>query len=86
MRSDGGREEDLGKELVQGIEKLDATEKLIQEEFAQFVGTLDRSQKKLVGELARLHHSLRGPEGLLDRGNYSRPFPPPNRAQYKPQD
>lgn len=35
-----------------------------------------RRQQIVVEGLKRLHDSLRGPEDLLDRANYSRPFPP----------
>ena len=33
-------------------------------------------QRRLLHDLGRLHRSLRSPENLLDRGGYSRPFPP----------
>jgi hypothetical protein len=42
---------------------------------------LRRSQRKLIEDLTRLQDSLRGPEVLIDRTNYSRPFPPPAPRQ-----
>jgi hypothetical protein len=35
-----------------------------------------KKQKSPAKQLSRLHHSLRGPEDRLDKGEYSRPFPP----------
>jgi hypothetical protein len=32
--------------------------------------------KRIVQQLEHLSHSSVGPEGLLERGNYSRPIPP----------
>jgi hypothetical protein len=64
------------KEIVV-VENRDPAAQAIEQEFAQFLGFPDVDQKKILTELARLHRSLRGPEGLLDKGNYSRPFPPP---------
>lgn len=64
------------KEIVV-VEKTDPAAQAIEEEFALFLGFPDVDQKKALANLARLHRSLRGPEGLLDKGNYSRPFPPP---------
>lgn len=34
------------------------------------------NQAQIVADLERLYYSLRGPEGMLDKANYSRPFPP----------
>jgi hypothetical protein len=45
---------------------------------------LTGSQRKLIEDLTRLQNSLRGPEILIDRTNYSRPFPPsPSRQDGK---
>jgi hypothetical protein len=69
MSPDNRKDEKLEQEIAKGLEG-------IEEELAQFVGTLDSPQKHILVELARLHHSLRGPETILDKGNYSRPIPP----------
>lgn len=37
-------------------------------------------QQQLIENLARLYQSLLGPNDLLDREGYSRPFPPPTAA------
>jgi len=38
---------------------------------------LNRHQRVLLAELTRLHHSLRGPQSLLEAaGHFNRPFPP----------
>ncbi len=36
----------------------------------------DGRQKQVFGDLLRLYASLQGPESVLDRQVYSRPFPP----------
>jgi hypothetical protein len=59
------------REIVKAVEG-------IEEELGQFVGALDSHQKEILVDLARLHLSLRGPEGLLDKGNYSRAIPQRN--------
>lgn len=59
------------------VEEADPAAQAIEEEFAQFLGFPDADQKRALANLARLHRSLRGPEGLLDKGYYSRPFPSP---------
>jgi hypothetical protein len=69
-------DEDLGKEILQAVEGLGASEKAIQEQFGELIGEPDNRQQELLADLLRLHQSLRGPEQLLDRGSYSRPFPP----------
>ena len=50
----------------------------IQEDFGDLVSSLDAKQKELLAYLAGVHRSLLRPEGLLDKGNYSRSFAPPN--------
>lgn len=57
------------------VQTPDPAEQALQQEIAQFVGFPDSDQKKILANLAQLHYSLRGPEYLLDTGNYSRPFP-----------
>jgi hypothetical protein len=49
---------------------------IIQREMDPSVLDNKRRQQVLVEGLRRLQDSLRGPEDLLDRANYSRPFPP----------
>ena len=44
---------------------------------------LSRRQRRLLSDLTLLHHSLRSPENLLDRGAYSRPFPPRPRGTHR---
>jgi hypothetical protein len=65
------------------VEESDAAEQTIADELCQFVDDPDSRQKKIMVELRRLHHSLRGPEVLLDRGNYSRPIPPAAKTSAK---
>lgn len=72
------------KEIVKALDELDAIELANLEEFGKYVGEPDSHQKKILLELGRLHHSLRGPEWLLDKGSYSRPIPPRN-AVTKPR-
>lgn len=73
------------KSLRHAIEKLEATETAVQQEISAVIGTPDKRQKELLENLSRLQHSLRGPEELLDRRAYSRPFPPrPPRHKEKP--
>lgn len=62
--------------ILGALQTLDAIELATLEEIGEFVGTLDKNQKKLLANLVRLHHSLRGPDDDLDQDNYSRPFPP----------
>jgi hypothetical protein len=62
--------------LRTAVGKLESTEKAIQEEISEVVGRPSRRQREIIEELSRLHHSLRGPEDLLDRRSYSRPVPP----------
>ena len=64
------------KTLRHAMERLEATETAIQQEIGGLVGKPDKRQKELLENLSRLQHSLRGPEELLDRRSYSRPFPP----------
>jgi hypothetical protein len=66
-------------EILGALKTLDATERAIQEEIGEFVGSLDKNQKTLLANLVRLHHSLRAPEDELDQDNYSRRFPPQRR-------
>ena len=65
---------EIVKEVVVA-EKTDPAAQALEHEFSQFLGFPDVDQKKILADLTRLHRSLRGPEGLLDKGNYSRPFP-----------
>ncbi len=74
------RDEEEPREIVV-VEEQDPAEQAIQEELGEFLGAPDASQKKILADLARLHHSLRGPEKWLDQGNYSRPVPPNNRTR-----
>jgi hypothetical protein len=71
------------KSLRHAIEKLEATETAVQREISAVIGTPDKRQKELLENLSRLQHSLRGPEELLDRRSYSRPFPPLPSRQHK---
>jgi hypothetical protein len=72
---DRDRKDDL-KEFVKDVHKLEATEAAIQHEIRDFIGEPNTSQRQLLEDLARLRRSLRGPEEVLDKGSYSRPFPP----------
>ncbi len=67
------RDDSVEQEMVKAVEELDDTEKAILERLG---GALTTRQKKRLEDLRRLHHTLRGPEDVLDHGNYSRPFPP----------
>jgi hypothetical protein len=73
------------KEMVKVVQELEATERAIQEEFGDFVDEPDSHQKKILVELGRLQLSLLGPEGLLDKGNYSRPIPASSSAAHQPR-
>jgi hypothetical protein len=64
------------REILVTPEGSNAPEQVIAQELGALIGEPDRRQKELLEDLERLHHSLHGPEDLLDRGNYSRPFPP----------
>jgi hypothetical protein len=55
---------------------------VIQQELQGALGEPDKRQRKLIANLDRLRRSLLGPEDLLDRTSYSRPFPP-HRHQRK---
>jgi hypothetical protein len=57
-------------------EKPDPASTSFQEELGEYLGFPDPDEQKIIADLNRLHHSLRGPENLLDKGNYSRPYPP----------
>jgi hypothetical protein len=70
-------DEDPGKEILQAVEGLGASEKAIQEQFGELISEPDNRQQALLADLLRLHKSQHGPEQMLDRGSYSRPFPPP---------
>jgi hypothetical protein len=74
-----GADENEGNQVneIVLVEQADSAEQAIEQELGDFLGQPDSQQKKILAELGRLHLSLRGPEGLLDRGNYSRPIPPP---------
>lgn len=74
-------EEKSQENKILAVEVLDPTEASILEELGSLFDLPDKRQKQLLEDLVRLHHSLHGPEGLLDRGNYSRPFPPPPQNQ-----
>lgn len=58
------------------VETLGPAEPANQEELGELLGKLTPRQNKLLANLRRLFHSLRGPEDVLDEDNYSRPFPP----------
>lgn len=69
------------------VERVEAAEAAIQHEIGEVIGTPTRRQRELLDDLVRLQHSLRGPEDLLDRRGYSRPFPPrPSRYQRKEEE
>jgi hypothetical protein len=72
--------------LRNAIERVEATEAVIQHEIAEVIGTPTRRQKELLEDLVRLQQSLRGPEDLLDRRGYSRPFPPRPSRQRKEEE
>jgi hypothetical protein len=76
-RSDKNQRNEVDGIVV--VQPPDPAEQAFQQELANFMGFPDADQKTILTNLARLHHSLRGPEGLLDRGNYSRPFPPKSK-------
>jgi len=68
------------KELRKSIEKLETQETAIQQEIAELAGTPSEHQRLILEDLTRLQHSLRGPEDMLDKRSYSRPFPPGRAA------
>ena len=68
------------------VENVSATEPANQEELGEFLGKLTPRQNKLLANLRRLFHSLRGPEDVLDEDNYSRPFPPQIRSAKSSED
>jgi hypothetical protein len=58
-------------------EKLETAEAALEDEFeGALLNTPSGQQRRIFENLNRLYISLRGPETLLDRVNYSRPFPP----------
>jgi hypothetical protein len=57
-----------------------------QEQVGELLGKLTPRQNKLLDNLRRLFHSLRGPEDVLDEDNYSRPFPPQIRDAKSRED
>jgi hypothetical protein len=65
-----------GTGIVTALQQIDKTEEGIQGDFDHFVDKPTNRQQVLLENLDNLLHSLRGPEHLLDRTNYSRPFPP----------
>lgn len=65
------------------VEETNLAEQAAQEELGELLGKLTPRQQKLLANLRRLHHSLRGPEDVLDEDNYSRPFPPQIRVSTK---
>ena len=80
------KDERLSRTSTTPIEKLEATEVAIEHDLGQIAGKPSRHQRKIIENLSRLQRSLRGPENLLDRGGYSRPFPPAPPHQSKDRD
>jgi hypothetical protein len=69
------------KSLRKSIDRLEATESVLQQEVGELINTPSRRQREILEDLNRLQNSLRGPEDLLDRSSYSRPIPP-KRVSY----
>ena len=67
------------REMVKAVEGIERKEGDIDRLLGGLMNEPDRKQKKLLRDLNLLLESLRGPEDSLDRGNYSRPFPPGNK-------
>ncbi|MGA6954578.1 MAG: hypothetical protein WA713_20225 [Candidatus Acidiferrales bacterium] len=64
------------------VQTPSAGEKVLQQEFAQFLGVPSAAQKKILANLTLLQQSLRGPDTLLSRGGYGRAIPvPPKPAK-----
>ena len=63
------------RKLRKAINKLETRETAIQHELEAGGATTHR-QRRILDDLTRLQHSLRGPEEALDKHGYSRPFPP----------
>jgi hypothetical protein len=65
-------------------ERADVTIHLEDEEFGP--GSLNHHQRAILRQLTRLHRSLRGPQGMLEKAaNFTRPFPhPPHNRQPPP--
>ena len=75
-----------GKQIRKTAERFEAVEEVLEHEFGGGIGELSHRQRRALEHLNRLFLSLRGPEVLLDRVNYSRPFPPrPPRCEPAPQ-
>ncbi len=70
------KDEQIETEILKGVERVERGETVIQREIQDLPGQPTNRQRTLLEDLVRLHRSLRGPENVLDRGNYSRPFPP----------
>jgi hypothetical protein len=68
------------------VEQRDTAAEANQQELGELLGKLTPQQQKLLANLRRLHHSLRGPEDVLDEDNYSRPFPPHIRIKSDSSD
>ena len=69
------------KELRKAIDKPEIQETAIENELEALNSPTHR-QRRILDDLTRLQHSLRGPEEALDKHGYSRPFPPkPSRHQ-----
>ena len=70
------------RELRKAIERLETRETAIQHEI-ELAGSPTHRQKRILDDLTRLQHSLRGPEEVLDKHGYSRPFPPKASSHQK---
>jgi hypothetical protein len=78
--------EDIEMTDIAFVENAITAEPANQEEFGELLGKLTPRQNKLLANLRRLFHSLRGPEDVLDEDNYSRPFPPQIRNAKSSED
>ena len=73
---DGGMEKGMDSGMNSGMD----TRVSFQSGPGEYSGVKVSHQQQLIESLARLYQSLLGPNDLLDREGYSRPFPPPTPA------
>ena len=62
-------------DAVKALQKQATEETAIEHDLEYAFGEPNKQQQDLIADLDRLYRSLRGPERILDRSSYSRPFP-----------
>jgi hypothetical protein len=74
-------DENLDARAVKALQKQATEETAIEHDLEYAFGRPNKRQRELIADLDRLYNSLRGPEQLLDRSNYSRRVPPKPHSQ-----